>query len=326
MSGPKGGHYEVVSAEELERRALVTAHQRHSRLRADFLALCDTLSGYGESVARPTDSPTGDSNAVNAASATLEAEIVRLQALLSDHRVKAALAAIPKVKITLNVAPSPGTPSSSDSRDQSTRTSTRKARTATSADYIAQAEAIVAKAILSTQAEIPAPILTKLTSMQGSAQASTDSLRMALDDLSLSVQRHRDELKQQQVNAKLREQILATLDGCEGAEAALLRRSVERITPGSAVPSSVIDAQQVAAADAAATDATFVQTAVVDALSELGYEVDEAMDVVVAQGGVLLEIPGHKQHAARIRAKDGQLRFNVVRTQDVNSEQDDVHA
>jgi hypothetical protein len=327
MSGPKGGSYQVVSAEELERRALVTAKQRYSRVRADFFALTATLSGYGEHIAEPTASPKGDSAAVTDAATALEAAIGPMKARLSDHRVKAALAAIPKVKITLNVAPA------SDVRTTTDRTATRvtpaspgQSRRATAADYIAQAEALVAKTVEATGGDVPAPIVAKLTAMQKHPQASSVSMRIALDDLRLAVQRHRDEAKQKQRNAKLREQVLAVLDGCEGAEALSIRRSVELTAPGAPVPVTLLVAQQVAAADTAATDAAFVQAAVVDALSDLGYEVETSMDVAVAQGGVLLEIPGHKQHAARIQAKAGQLRFNVVRTREVNSEQDDVQA
>ncbi len=127
------------------------------------------------------------------------------------------------------------------------------------------------------------------------------------------MQRVRDQQRGALTNAKEREAVLAELDGCEGIEAQRLRSAVEDLVPGDDVPVAVAEAKQVARADAAARDALFVQAAVVDVLADLGYRVDESMAVAVAEAGVLVELPGHRDHIARVQTREGQLRFSVVR-------------
>lgn len=314
MSGPKGGRYTVVSAEELERRAIAAATDRYSRVCGELDAVAQSLAGYGVDVPAAPRAVPGGSSTVQTAAAQLQAQLPQLRAQLTEQRVAAALAAMPKITLALSAAAEPTGTGIAGSTKKTYATKAARDAAATGAaaeEVVATAEKMVAGALVGTGSDVPAVLARKLVGIRSAT--SIDQQRLALDDLRFAVQRVRDQQRGALTNAKEREAVLAELDGCKGIEAQRLRSAVEDLVPGDDVPVAVAEAKQVARADAAARDALFVQAAVVDVLADLGYRVDESMAVAVAEAGVLVELPGHRDHIARVQTREGQLRFSVVR-------------
>ena len=315
MSGPKGGTYAVVSAEELERRALRTAQDRYVRAAAECNAIGVSLSSYDEQVTPLDVEARGDSVQVSAAAAIAELEAKVLRERLSDHRVQAALAAIPKVTIQLDDA----SPSGAQT-EYSVTTPDPKV----TADLLAKANAMLAQLVGETGQDASSLLLSKLAGVH--AASGDRQQRMALDDLRLAVQRVRDGHRAKLRLARDRSRVLAALDGCEGLEAIRIREAVSDSAPDGHLPVSVEQARKIAERDSAERDAGFVQNAVVSVLEDLGYAMGAQMSVTVAHDGALLELPRHPGHGARLRARGDQLQFYVVRLGDVGDPDVDADA
>ena len=311
MSGPKGGSYEVVSVEELERRALLASRDRFERARASFESVSRALAGFEPGLETDAPSAVGDSAAVAAAASALEVQVRGLKARLSDHRVAEAIAAIPRVYVDLGEAASAQTGSSA-LRDTPQISSTPGAARL---DVVAMAEALLVDLVRRTGSQSEGDLLRRLATVRAASTAAQG--RLALDDLRFAAQqvhdRFRAEERARAGNAAAREAALAILDGCTGSEAARARDEIVRVRAGDPIPISPEAAEELARADRAAADAEFVQNAVVSVLSDLGYQVGGPMTVAVAEGGALLELPGHSHHLARLRSRSGQLQFSVVR-------------
>jgi hypothetical protein len=299
MSGPKGGGYAVVSAEELERRALQQADARYGRLRDAQHAVADSLALHGVHATKAPPRAAGDSRSVNARCDALESELVQLQERLTDVRVAKAIAAIPKVALdhAKKGFAAAGAPPHRTAEQQS--------------GAVAAAEALIERMAQETGAEPSPAVLRKLGLVRDSGSPAQQ--RLALEDLRYALQLIRDGNRRSVRAAQQREAALAALDGCSGPEARRAYEALCRIRPGDPVPLNISQAQELAAQDRGQQDATFVQAAVVDVLQGLGYDVGDPMSVAVADRGALLELPGHPAHVAHVRTKDGQLRFSVVR-------------
>lgn len=313
MSGPKGGGYAVVSAEELERRALRAAQDRWQRLSHEYNGVVTALGHYEHGVMPASGIAEGNSGQVAALADSLESQIGVLRSRLSDHRVAAAIAAIPKININLqSPAGSATSPlASTADRPRTSATGVDSVSKNGQPDLGVKAEKVVTELVELTGQEPPQNVLRKVAGVRSASSRAQQ--RLALDDLRYSVQLIRDRHRAEQRSIRQRNEILAALDGCEGLEARRMYTAVSRIEPGQPVPITPAAAKELARRDSEHTDAVFVEAAVVDVLQELGYEVGDPMTVTVAERGALLELPGHPDHVARLRTQDGQLRFSVVR-------------
>lgn len=300
MSGPKGGAYVVISAAELERRALRTAQDRYARVVAELDVLVDSLSGFGERVGRVSGISAGMSSVeVQAEVAVAEKRVRELSDRLTSLRVAAALksAAPIKLSIVFNTPPRSGP---TDSVPAATTVSAVAAR----------AERLVERML----AELgDGPVARLRLGLESVYQSRTDAqAQLALDELSLLAQGLRREHEQREHHRRDRLDALGVLDGCVSREAQELRDRIRRLEPGEPLPVPLVRVRAVAAEDARQQDAAYVEEAVVDVLQELGYDVGTPMDVAIGHGGVFLEVPGFDRHIARLRRSGDQLQFNVI--------------
>jgi hypothetical protein len=308
VSGPKGGSYVVVSAEELERRALSAARDRYARVAQECVSVAATLKGLGDKVPAVASSVKGDSAAVASAANELERRTARMRERITEIRVALAIAALPKVHLTLTFNEPAAKPGAKPAAS-----APRTARPAAPAvkDQVALAQELVSKALAVLGPDAAPGLTRKLTGVV--AAKGPDQQRITVDDLRITIQGLRKTFDLAQKNESRREQVLVALDGCEGADARELRSRITRVPPGGSVPVSLAHATAVAAAERAHRDALFVQDAVADVLAEIGYRVEDSMAVTVADEGLLLELPGHAHHVARLSSRGDQLRFNVIR-------------
>lgn len=302
VSGPKGGSYSVVSAVELERRALRAARDRCARAVAELDVLAESLAALGDSTVPARREVSGDSLAVAAAAASAEAQLEQGRARLTKLRLTAAMARNAHAGLSIDFL--------AGRRVQASREG--PAASAPAAEDVARrAERAVAEAALEVGAEHVGTLLVKLHGVR--ASTSETQAGLALDDLRQHIDGLRKAHREAVRRAREREEILSVLDGHVSEEARGVRARVEQIRAGDPVPVTLEYAQRLASRDEAAQDAAFVEQAVKDSLTDLGYEVDGSMGVTVAADGVLLDLPGHDHYAARLRQRGGQLQYNVIR-------------
>lgn len=301
MSGPKSGGYTVVSAEERERQALASAQARYDRAVAALDQVTGALSRYRPNLDRNKPAREASSSGeVNARAAQIEARVEEFKKILTGERVKAALASIPRVHIE------PRVEAKAKAEDLDTPREEDPAEAA-----VVKARAMLEKLVAETGQPPDSDVTRALE--QVTLSKTEDQRRLALADLRFKVQRVRDALRVAELNDAAKEQVLREIDGCSGAEATRLRRSLEDLPPGASVPVTIAQAQEIARRDRVEADDSFVQGAVVDVLREIGYQVEAPMGVAVAGEGLLLALSGFPDHIARIRASGGQMQFNVVR-------------
>lgn len=303
MSGPKGGSYTVVSAEELERRALRAARDRYDRVRTAHSAVCESIALDESPPARLPKSVAGTSAMVSAAAADAETRLATARTRLTDLRLAAALEATPKIKLTLTL-------DSRSGQAPAVAVAQRPLDASAGQATVAKAEKIVAKALAELGESAVGPLsgpLDLVRSAEGSGQSS-----LALDHLRFQVQNLRDAARLTRRQTELREAVLTALDGCTSEEALSLRDRLLATNSGPG-PVTLEYARSLAEREKRQRDAEFVEDAVLDVIAELGYQVGESVGVSVAKGGVLVEVPGHPQHLARVHRAGDQLRFNVVR-------------
>lgn len=329
VSGPRGGRAVVVSPAELESRAMLAAGQRYARARDQFNVLAGSLGLYGEECSAAQDAVSGDSAAVGRSASQLEAAIPGMRARVSRHRVRSALASIPRVRFDFEETHVGETVSSSPELAAQSRTSNGSEHVSGNStegvrDLRQKIEKIVGAVVAETSASLPTGLSTRVDS---TLQLTDEvQLRMAYGELRLEAQRILDEHRLRETRAKRRAEILAVLDDGIGESSAGLRAKLDQMVPGHELPVTLAEATSAVRADLAAADAAFVEVAVGEVLSELGYEVADSMTVTVAKGGVLLEIPGHSSHAARLHVHGDQLRYNVVRLDSSGTEGEDLNA
>lgn len=300
MSGPKGGAYFVISAAELERRALRTAQDRYDRVVAECEVLVDALRVFEERSEQFSGTPHGRSSTeVQAEVAVVENRMRELSDRLTSLRVAAAWKSAAPIKLSIMFNTPP----------RSAPTDTVPATTTVSA-VVARAERLVERMLAEFGDGAMARLRVGLETVHQS-RTETQAL-LALDELSLIAQGLRREHEQRERHRQDRLDALGVLDGCVSREARELRDRIRRLEPSEPLPVSLARVRAVAAEDARQQDAAYVEEAVVDVLQELGYDVGTPMDVAIGHGGVFLEVPGFDRHVARIRRSGDQLQFNVI--------------
>lgn len=310
MSGPKGGCYEVVSPEELERRALVAANERYQRAcRLHDRVLADLRSmGQDERPAGPARGLV--SSDVIAEAQALEELTADLSGRLAERRARAAMAAIPSITVDgaaaarPHEAPQPRAVKGTDDEGRKLR-------------------AVVEDAIRKWGDFDAARLATTLLAF---AEATDDGgRRLARDQLYKIVQGMESKHRLRQEHERQRSEILAVLDGCLSAEAAAVRTAVECAGAGE-LPCTVEQARRIAARHTAAEDSRFVEAALHDSLQALGYEVHTGISVTVSRDGALLALPDHPRHVAQLRMQSGEIRFNVARIDSATDREADFAA
>lgn len=298
MSGPKSGSYQVVSPEELERRALAAAQDRYSRANATRDSVLNALSAYSPGEKASATPAGATSREVNSAALSLEQANEELAAQLVQAQVADALGAMVRIRIDLPM------------RDDSPLSSTDPTVADDSMGIRQRSEALVQRT-LEEVGPAAAPEMRRDLQRVMSATTPTQS-RLAYSLLGKTAQRLRDEHRYLRRWRKDRDAVLSALDGCTGSEASAVRAAVDFAQEGSRLPVSLAQASDVAKRDRASQDAQFVREKVADVLTSMGYESRSAPQVSVPDSGALLELEGHPRHIVRLLEHHGQLLFNVV--------------
>ena len=321
VSGPKGASYVVVSAAELERRALARAQARLADVTARFQELqADTkvcrkhYDGRVRVAAPPRTGSLRNSSDHDRAATQLKEALARAQATfakeLSAARADAITVGARSVTATADV---PAAQSLGSYEHRAAPAAPDPA--AEIADGVARALLRVAIASEADQA--------KITHLAQSALATADTgrgrvlLRVLQDEVQKAnaAQQARDRRTQEvrSLRGKLQGRDGAAVEAADAALQALVDDPDRPMPPD--LPAQVEAAA--VAADAGADRAFTLQTAAA-CLGRLGYEVAEGFDTVVARGGfTYLRRASWAGYAVQLRAAaDNQLGFNVVREDD----------
>jgi hypothetical protein len=306
MSGPKCGHYTVVSEEELRRRRLAAARDRFSRARAELLAFRVELNAaeatYGVlAFAGPADEvPDGeDASALETGAEQLERAVesarAELDRAVSAARVRHFAAEGSKLTASLKesgprrraAADQPG-----ETREEVARVLARLPGSATQ-DAVASCNSLATKCLTAVRA--------------------TDREQL-LAALRLAVQRESDRARTVAANRTKIGALYAELDGLAGRDVEVVRGLLK----GAALDEPVtpdLEARVLAARNAAREelDREFVLGAAAEALAQLGYSIGEDFITAVPEGGGLVDLPHSARHGVMVRERDGQLLVNVVR-------------
>lgn len=308
MSGPKGGAYQVVSAEELERRALETARNRLSRFAQELRDLSKALSAYDNAPQvqqLPAAAREATSREVNQLADRAEALVRTTRGILTDIRVAAAIAATPKIRLNLSIHKSTSAHNAA---------SASVARAAAPDDHpvkdlVARAEQAVANALPALDEKAVAQLAAKLDGLR--SVAGTGRASIAYDDLCFHIAGLKRDHRLRQKWVESRDALLAALDRCTGQEAQGVRRQLLALPEGSVLPVSLEYVESLARREAAEADAEYVDAAVAEVLAELGYEVGHPPKADLPHG-VHLAIPGYPRHLARVERRSSDLAFWVV--------------
>ncbi|HEV2070003.1 MAG TPA: hypothetical protein VGR26_09430 [Acidimicrobiales bacterium] len=315
MSGPKVGHYEVVSAEELARRRLAAAQDRYNRATAEVATLRARVkaaqSTYGDlAVSLPPVERVRSDQAEDweAAAHQLEIAVSQCQSAaeqsISKARVRYFAAVASTVTAYLADAPAPR-------RSEITATET------TAADQSRHED--IARVLGRLPGEAPASVVERCTELAQQCRTAQrpDQRERLLAALRLSVQHETDRARLVGANrARLRE-LYAQLDGLRGQDVEAARGMLKGVALDAPLPND-LTARVAAARDAAqaALDREFVLAAAADALMELGYSVGEDFVTAVPNSGALVDLPHSARHGVVIRERNHQLLFNVARYDD----------
>jgi hypothetical protein len=130
----------------------------------------------------------------------------------------------------------------------------------------------------------------------------------------LVVQHEQDRAHLIEKNRKKLEDLYRDLDGLVGRPVETLRGMLKGLDLEAPLPDD-LEGRVTTTRDAARAeqDRAFVLEAASAALQDLGYSVGEQFRTAVVDEGALLELPHSGQHALRIRERNHQLMFNVVR-------------
>jgi hypothetical protein len=317
VSGPKCGHYHVVSAEELRRRRLSAAQDRYSRavaaVQAFQSALAVAAATYGDvGVLAPqfanlrSSEPEAFEQASESLAAQLETAKQKLEAAVSGARLRALSADAAQISSVLTEEPRPKKRSESARRAEPKReeTLTRilgRLPADTTQDVVARCD-VLARRYLDATSE---PERAKL-----------------LDGIRLLVQVEQDRQAVVRRNDELLESLYRELDGVTTEQATTLRGILRGLDRSSELPAGLRD--RVSAAKAAAEaerDREFVLAAAAKTLADLGYSVGEDFRTAVPASGALLELPHSSRHGVQVRERNQQLMLNVVRF-DADGERD----
>lgn len=326
MSGPKGGSYRVVSAEELRRRALARARQRLEAARSAHGALrADVEAGrrlYGDRVPAAPGEPTiedeRDPESVEAAARELERRVAAaerpLREVLAECRADAMTAA-------LDLGPVDGSVSAEEVvRAHRRRRETRDERAGEGATDTLVAD--IARVLRRLDADADEETQVRLASQAEAVVAATSPARAQdlLDLLRDEVMRVSREMRARREREQDLDELESRLHGLDGDEAAAARSTLAAARRSEvALEELRAMVDRVVAAAENAADRAFVLAQATKALASLGYEVDQGFETLVVEDGYAhVRRAAWPGYAVRVRAATdpARLNFNVVRASD----------
>jgi hypothetical protein len=318
VSGPKCGHYQVVSAEELQRRRLAAAQDRYSRavaaLQVFQSAVAVAAATYGDLgvlAPQPAQLHAGSAEAFEQASdsltAGLETARQQLEVAVAGARFRALSADAAHISSVLaEEEPRP-------KRQQAPARSAEPKREETLTRILGRLPA-------DTEPDVVAR--TDVLARRYLDATSQPEKAKLLDAIRLLVQAEQDRHALVRHNNELLEALYQQLDGLAGDAVTTLRGVIKGLDRTSELPAGLQD--RVAAAKSAAEaerDREFVVAAAAKALADLGYSVGEEFRTAVPAAGALLELPHSARHGLQVRERNQQLMLNVVRF-DADGERD----
>lgn len=309
MSGPKCGHYHVISAEEQRRRRLSAAQDRYARaaaaVHAFHTAVSAAAAAYGDlGVVAPQAATLRSAEAEDweqaseSLTAALETARQQLESAVAAARLRALSADGARVSSVLADQPRPSRQqaASQSASTKSQETLTRiigRLPTGAAPDAVARCDLLARRYIDATSE----PERAKL-----------------LDTIRLLVQAEQDCQALIQRNTEIIEGLYRELDGLTGEAVTTLRGALKALDRSSELPSGL--RERVAATKTLAEadrDREFVLAAAAKALTGLGYGVGEDFRTAVPAHGALLELPHSSRHGLQVRERNHQLMMNVVR-------------
>lgn len=349
MSNGYGG-YQVVNAEELERRRLAAAQARYDRACQEAAELQQAIAAarkaYGQlGVQAPKAVRIKSRGSADVEQAAIATEAATARAWDSlDTAVGAARAAAMAAEIS-TVRP-PGLPELSEAelkRRQKERRRARQANEAAAAEAQCQAAASeatsdwaardgerraeVARVAGRLPADTAPPTVADADRAAHRALIATSPAEYdaAIMDLRATVQVAHQAHERRRQARQAWERLRAELDGLDpqatpasDETAALLAELArqEAANPESPPPPHLASRVRAAvAATRAESDRTFALDAVVGALADLGYQVDDGFSTSVASGGGIVPLPWSGDYGVQVRERGGHLLFNVIRYQ-----------
>jgi len=306
MSGPKCGSYHVVSAEEARRQRLAAARSRYERLAAaraeietSVAAARDTYSNIV--IAMPGYArPSGDDPA------TWEAAADRLSTTTGSLRDSLA-AAVCRAR-TMHLADAASAVTAALVEKPTLPRRTRQQEETRTQELTRVLERL--------PGDLPTEIVNRceaLTRAWHGAEGETSRDRV-LTQLRYLVQHAVDGQKRIERNRVVIEHLYSELDGLEGQPVERTRGLLKGLDLREPLPDGleqrVEDARDSAREE---RDRGFVLSAASRALASLGYDVGSDFETLVVSDGALLNLRTSSVHALRIRERNHQLLWNVVR-------------
>jgi hypothetical protein len=316
VSGPKSTRYRVVSASETQRRARARAQGRLERAQARLATVAkraeEARSRYGEQVTAVTAGSQGDTVTTSRqddADVAAAADRTEAAAAAAEARLRAELAAA-RAHVVAVALRTTGTAATRVADLVSPATAPPAPDT--------DALAVTAARIMSRlDPDTPEDTANRLIALAGAVPNARGArhAEQLLDELRQDVRQAGRAAARERQRAERLAALAARLDGrtgpaVEAARAALA--TVDGEPDWSTVEQQVAEAA--AAADRAA-DRGYAARAMTAALTELGYDVQEGFDVLLAErGSAYLRPHGWTDHAVRVSARSDEaaLRFAVV--------------
>lgn len=304
MSGPKCGSYQVVSAEEMRRRRLAAAKDRYDRATNALAALKTEIASanatYGAVLvgSARVDHPTGaNSEEWEDAADALARESERLNRLLEDAVAKE------RVRLFSEAAHSVTT--------SLVENTSRSSRTSPDASVEEVARLMRRMPLHPTDEGLSRCEALERQWRQATKEAERDQVLTALR---LVIQKEQDRARLVDLNRQRVESLYRELDGLAGETVETVRGLLKGLLLDQPLPSDLGDrvrsAQDLATAE---QDRSYVLAAASDALSALGYDIDEEFRTAIPSGGTLIDLPHSQNHGLLIRERDQQLLMNIVR-------------
>ncbi|HZD69857.1 MAG TPA: hypothetical protein VFA45_13400 [Actinomycetes bacterium] len=345
MSGPKGGSYRIVSPEELRRRALAAARDRFDAaeraLEGLRVEVASARKRHGRAISELTD--LGKAPGAKASPEAVGAFAAQVEAVVREgrQRLRRQVAEARSQGVIASLAMASGPPVRSE-RQRPARSAPRSApQAATTVAGRAPGAATSGATTGGTTSAIQEDVARQLGRLDAEASEADEAELKDLASATIaaaSPQRARqllDVLRQRVLDVNRRcdaardrlkrlEELERLLDGLDGAPVVAARAALSGAWRDRKVDVEVVARQVETAARAAVSerDCRFVASASAACLRELGYEVQDGFETLIAHDGMAhLRRPDWPDHAVRLWLTPGtrKLRMHVVRRADGGS-------
>lgn len=285
MSGPKGYRYTVISEEEKRRREDEARTARCRQHLVTLAGLLGQLRHHGMATpAAPEEPSRRTHDALIAWERDLTDALARAEVLVS----RAAAAAIARQLDVTNDVDTTAVSLSADSRPANTSARSATSRTAGAGHPLASQ----VRKVLDSVALLQDPDARAALTALAATIVRIHSLPQAEGDLLTLKTRVSSALTTQRLR-RAAEATLLEIAGLTSADADRLRARAGRISTSEELRLLRSEVAQLGDAAARSADAAFVERALADVLTELGYQVDEGFQLI--QYGTAAVV-GHPQH------------------------------